>query len=68
MDLEEARQLVYGMTYTEWKEHFQTEATLSKRPSTPKRPPSTASSSLLHRAQSLGSNAPRYSLKQRGRR
>ena len=27
MDLEEARQLVYGMTYAEWKEHFQTEAT-----------------------------------------
>ena len=27
MDLEEARELVYGMTYKEWKEHFQTEAT-----------------------------------------
>ena len=27
MDLEEARQQVYGMTYVEWKEHFQTEAT-----------------------------------------
>ena len=27
MDLEEARQRVYGMTYAEWKEHFQTEAT-----------------------------------------
>ena len=27
MDLEEARQQVYGMTYLEWKEHFQTEAT-----------------------------------------
>ena len=26
-DLEEARQQVYGMTYAEWKEHFQTEAT-----------------------------------------
>ena len=25
MDLEEARQQVYGMTYAEWKEHFQTE-------------------------------------------
>ena len=27
MNLEEARQQVYGMTYAEWKEHFQTEAT-----------------------------------------
>ena len=27
MDLEEARALVYGMTYAEWKAHFQTEAT-----------------------------------------
>ena len=26
MDLEQARQQVYGMTYSEWKEHFQTEA------------------------------------------
>ena len=26
MDLEEARQQVYGMTYAEWKEHFQSEA------------------------------------------
>ena len=26
MDLEQARQQVYGMTYAEWKEHFQTEA------------------------------------------
>ncbi len=27
MDLEEARELVYGMTYAEWKATFQTEAT-----------------------------------------
>jgi hypothetical protein len=27
MDLDEARELVYGMTYKEWKETFQTEAT-----------------------------------------
>lgn len=27
MDLEEARELVYGMTYKEWKDTFQTEAT-----------------------------------------
>ena len=27
MDLEEARELVYGMTYKEWKDNFQTEAT-----------------------------------------
>lgn len=27
MDLEEARALVYGMTYAEWKATFQTEAT-----------------------------------------
>lgn len=27
MDLEEARTLVYGMTYAEWKATFQTEAT-----------------------------------------
>ena len=27
MDLESARELVYGMPYAEWKERFQTEAT-----------------------------------------
>ena len=27
MDLEEARELVYGMTYAEWKATFQTETT-----------------------------------------
>lgn len=27
LDLEEARELVYGMTYAEWKATFQTEAT-----------------------------------------
>ena len=27
LDLEEARKLVYGMTYAEWKATFQTEAT-----------------------------------------
>ncbi len=27
MDMDEARQQVYGMTYAEWKTHFQTEAT-----------------------------------------
>ncbi len=26
MDLDQARELVYGMTYAEWKEHFQTKA------------------------------------------
>ena len=31
MDLEQARQQVYGMTYAEWKEHFQTEATPEKK-------------------------------------
>ena len=31
MDMEEARQLVYGMTYAEWKEHFQTEATAEQK-------------------------------------
>ena len=31
MDLEEARQRVYGMTYAEWKEHFQTEATAEQK-------------------------------------
>ena len=27
MDLDEARQEIYGMTYDEWKEHYQQPAT-----------------------------------------
>ena len=43
MDLEEARQQVYGMTYAEWKSTSRPRRRPSRRPSTPRRPRSTAS-------------------------